>query len=970
MKTKLVVLSHTHWDREWHLPFQEFRWKLVQLMDELLDVLAQHQAPSRNSVSPRAHSEQGDFGETSPTPRSGDAPVTPFRCFMLDGQTILLEDYLELRPGRRMELEQGISSGRILVGPWYVLPDEFLVSGEAIIRNLLLGDAVAREFGEPMRVGYLPDQFGHISQMPQILRGFGLDSAVIWRGVGDELRRTEFAWRAPDGTEVLTLHLPGGYFNGQMLPLDASRFIEHIAKIREKLEARTQTGHVVIMNGGDHQFVQVGLPAILAAAAAQIADAELSHSCLPQVMEEIRRSIAGSGAILPVLESELRNCKLAHLLPGVLSSRMWIKQRNVACENLLEKWAEPFSAWAALEESSGEQHRTRKCSGLDHANLHAGLTLAWKYLLQNQPHDSICGCSIDQVHDEMIARFNWSEGIAEGLVEQALGRIVAHVNTAAPLPTEANSESAPQTRGESYPSPRDRRDEGDSEPRTDNGGTNCVVVFNPVEGPRTDFVSFRATDLNGERFAVVDDRGVFYPCQVLQRRTNPITGQPEVDLGFLAHEVPAFGYRTLRLVSDATSASPATARSDTAGTAGVPHLSRHYPTTFVENAYHETFIGGNRIENEHFSIDVDAEDGTLLVLDKLAGYSYKGLNLFVDGGDAGDEYNYDAPLHDTLVSPDEAPLLSVTESGPCRFTLKIGLTLSVPAQLKSDRRSRKEELVKLPVTSFVTLYPGVRRIDIRTEVDNLAEDHRLRVHFPTGIHSDFAHADGHFTIERRPVDVPVHSLDWIEDPVGTQPQKAFVDVSDETRGLMVVNRGLPEYEALRSKDGVVIALTLLRCIGWLSRDDLHSRRGPAGPVILATGGQCPGRHTFDYSLIPHLSGWAEAFLGARQFNNPMRVQPTTTHSGHLPWRLSFVKVEPDDLVISAVKPAEDGNGLIVRIYNPTPRTVRGAIFLYRQFVRAESVNLREEPLNLLAEERSEVTLDIAQHQIVSVRFTF
>ena len=141
------VISHTHRDREWYQTFQDYRAGLVRLLDELIG-----------------------FMETNPA----------FAYYHLDGQTIMLEDYLEVRPENRKRLQRLIRQGRIIIGQWYVMPDEFLVSGEAMIRNLQLGFAISRSWGvEPMKVGYIVDIFGHNTQMPQICRG--------WHGVGGGL---------------------------------------------------------------------------------------------------------------------------------------------------------------------------------------------------------------------------------------------------------------------------------------------------------------------------------------------------------------------------------------------------------------------------------------------------------------------------------------------------------------------------------------------------------------------------------------------------------------------------------------------------------------------------------------------------------------------------------------------------------------------------------------------------------------
>src|SRR5215469_15623097 len=173
----LILVPHTHWDREWYLTFQQFRMKLVRAVDKVLEAL-----------------------ETDPE----------FSYFMLDGQTIVLEDYLEVRPENAERLQRLAQQGRLLIGPWYLQPDEFLVGAESLIRNLQTGRRMAEPYGGAMPVGYVPDTFGHNAQLPQILRGFGLDTAVFWRGLLPEVESGAFRWVAPDGSDVLVVWLHDG----------------------------------------------------------------------------------------------------------------------------------------------------------------------------------------------------------------------------------------------------------------------------------------------------------------------------------------------------------------------------------------------------------------------------------------------------------------------------------------------------------------------------------------------------------------------------------------------------------------------------------------------------------------------------------------------------------------------------------------------------------------------------------------
>ncbi|MBN1580908.1 MAG: alpha-mannosidase, partial [Anaerolineae bacterium] len=361
-KQTLTFVSHTHWDREWYQPFEEYRIRLVQLIDKLLHIL------------------DHDPG---------------YKYFMLDGQTIVLDDYLAIRPQNRPKIERYVQSGRLLIGPWHILPDEFLVSGESTIRNLLVGAQMCRQFGDGihsarMDVGNIPDPFGHISQLPQILRGFDIDSAVFTRGVSGA--KNEFTWLAPDGTGILVIHQQYGYGNASDMPNDEAMFIARTQQIVDQLSPTATTPHLLAMNGSDHVEPMPELPALLAAADAALPEVDVRHGTLPQFIAAVRAANPGrlGSTALETRSGEMRSGAKAPLLPGVLSARMWIKQRNAASETLLTAWAEPA---AALAELTG--------APLD---LHAQSALvrqAWHYLLQNHPHDSICGCSIDQVHKEM-----------------------------------------------------------------------------------------------------------------------------------------------------------------------------------------------------------------------------------------------------------------------------------------------------------------------------------------------------------------------------------------------------------------------------------------------------------------------------------------------------------------------------------------------------------------------------------------
>jgi len=844
-KKRIHIVSHTHWDREWYLTFEEYQIKLVDLVDHLLDIL-----------------------EKDPE----------YKYFMLDGQTVVLEDYLKIKPENKERLKKLIAKGRLLIGPWYILPDEFLVSGESHIRNLLLGDRICREFGGKMEVGYLPDSFGHIAQMPQLLKGFGIESAVIWRGVGKGVKKTEFIWQASDGSKVLTIHLPFGYCTGAALPSEVSDCEHRIKSMVEKLFPLATTNLLLLMNGCDHLELQPRVPRLITEVNKKMDSAELMHSSLPIFFKELREKVYD----LPIYQKEWRSGERTIIVTGTLSSRMYLKQWNKKVQILLEQWVEPFSSFAYL---AGKSYPS---SLIWHA---------WRYLLENHAHDSICGCGVDEVHEEMITRFKKAQQVGESLYSQAIGYLAANINTA-------------------------------------NNGVN-LVVFNPLPNRRTDLVE-ATLDLDSR----LTRRANWQAGRLIEIREKQKVGRLPTSLRMYDEgnkEIPSVTEKVERVEKikctpdDLPQVQRTTRYHLTLLARDVP--ASGYRTYRIRPSYEKEKEKKPRefkLENEYLKVTPNLKNGTLDIYDKETKRSYENCNLFVDGGDAGDEYTYSPPCEDRLISSVEAKSEIKWEAfNSVRSTLRIEIHLELPVSLNKDRKKRSSKTVDYPITSHVSLYPGVKRVDVKTVVENKAKDHRLRVMFPTEIETDTSYALGHFQVVSRKISSP-ETTEWMEKSYGISPQQNFVDVNNGDFGLTVANQGLPEYEIVEKDQQSIIALTLLRCVGWLSQDGLFTRKGHAAWPFRTPGAQCLGTHSFHYSLIPHRSDWQKArtFIEAEGFNTPMRCWQTGSHEGKLPGEMSLVEVKPDNLILSALKKAEEGEAIILRLYNILPQSVEGSLSFF------------------------------------------
>lgn len=853
-KTKVIVVPHTHWDREWYLTFEGFRFHLVQAMDQVLFLLDEN----------------------------------PEYRFTLDGQVIPVLDYLEVRPAEGERIKKHVRSGRLVIGPWYIQPDEFLVSGEALIRNMLLGTRIAQRFGATTFAGYVPDAFGHIAQLPQILRGFGIDTAFVMRGADnacEQAQGTDFVWRAPDGSFVLCHAMETGYCNADRLSPDPNELTPRLAWLRrvgliepdgpplqallKKLHAQSRTGAVLLLNGCDHLAPQPNVLEVVEELNRKLP----RYQFLVGTILEYVAALKEAEQKLPVVEGEFRTGKIHPILAGVLSIRMPLKQKNAEVQTLLERYAEPL---AALVKIVGGK------------NLKPFLDLSWKILLQNHAHDSICGTGIDEVHKEMMIRFDRAETIARKIIVDAL-----------------------RTLGEGLPPALDRK------------GVP-ILVFNPCPWPRREEVVVEV-----ERPLGLD-------------KAEPTVMGPE-------GEITAAVLGTHLASEQVLAGVQHRLKNPVAFQADLPPLGFKLYTLFWDKKLAATsslIASSCALENEFYRVEV-ASNGTLTLWDKESDHLFKGLCFFEDSGDAGDEYNYSPPAHqETITSIKAEAQVRVAEDLPWKGTLEVDFVVPLPAGLSPARKNRGAVRVDCPLKVFISLQRGLKRVDVVVELENNARDHRLRLGFPAGFKVTHAWAEDSFWVIRRPIRSACEG-ESVEVPPLTHPQKCFVAVGNEKVGMAILNRGLPEYEV--TEDGTVF-VTLLRSVGWLSRDDLRTRKGHAGPPYPTPDAQCLGRHRFVLAIYTYRGTWEEGGVveKAHGFCSPMiGLGLRAPGKSRLPGEMSFVELEPAGLMLSAFKLAEDGDGIILRLYNPTRREIAGKIKVPWKLSKAELVRLDESAPQIL-----------------------
>jgi mannosylglycerate hydrolase len=885
------IVPHTHWDREWYKSFESFRSMLVHMVDDLIELC-----------------------DSDPS----------FTCFTLDGQAVALEDYLLVRPEREAKLRELVQAGRLVIGPWYVLPDEFLVSGEATVRNLLYGRAECRRFGTPMNVGYIPDSFGHIAMIPAIVNGFGMKTALVYRGFGGEPGQTssEYWWHAPDGSTCLMLHLFRHGYSGAYFHQDGTEeILSRFRSLKDEADARATTSHRLLMSGGDHHWPDPLLPKTLDLIRRNF-DGDFVQSSVQRYADAVEKEIG----TIPDVHGELRfGYRYAFaVLGGVYSSRMYIKQANWRSQLLLERYAEPLNAIAESMGMDSQRHL---------------LVHAWKTLMKNHAHDSICGCSIDPVHREMMTRFAAVHDIGTSAVDRAVNHLL----------------------------PADDLASGDDK---------YVFLFNPTPVPRSEIaeaeVRFYLQDIvvglnpdvkiapklpHTRGFGLFDEQGIEVPIQVVNRTEG-------YDITYTQYNYPKQTYaERFGILIDAH---------------GIPPLGFKGWTIRKQArlTHHESRVKAGRtwMENSMVRVDVHSH-GDVTITDKTTGAVMKGLHIFEDGGDVGDEYNYSYPARDRRVlSSRSQARVSQVERGPLRAKLRVALTMSIPVGAAKHRKTRSARTTRIPIVTTITLSASSRTVSFETTVENHARDHRFRVLFPSGIHTDSVEADSQFTVvhrQRKQYDVRKFT---IEHPAAVAPMQRFVAVRNGRRAFVVLTDGLPEYELLPDANAT-LAVTLLRCVGLLAGEDLITRPGgKAGWHNETPEAQCLGRHTFRYAVVSLTAGeYADGRVlqqESERFHLPL-LPIRRKNTAPLPLEASFAAVGSSRLVLSALKEASEGGGIVFRFWNPlqspVEETLRFAMTPHKVVMSRLDETIGE-PLPV--ENGRDVALKVGPSGIITLRVWF
>ena len=936
------IVSHTHWDREWRYSIWETRIMLVDFMDELLELL-----------------ENGSY-----------------ISFLMDGQVMPVLDYLEVRPEKTEQVKKLVSSGKLQIGPWLILPDEYPIDGEAMVRNLVWGNRRCKELGAVLTVGYTPFGWGQTAQLPQMYSGFGIDTAMIGKYVDKERAPdSEFAWRAPDGTELLAtrfgdggrsnfyflLHLdaiegkpfggPGwsykwnqggtAYHRADRKQMEQDPFVlnapdkwyperitpELVEKLWQTTDESVLENDRLMMDGSDYTNAQPLLPKIIERVneVDENPNRKWVHTTLPEFVKIMQSKIDRSS--LTVVDGELRDGPVSKNTGNALSTRLYLKQLNKKAQNALIRFAEPMAAVASMV---GAEY---------HGSL---FNKAWDLLIKSHPHDSINGVMQDVSVKEVSARLVETTDIAESLGNDALKQLIQRIDMSG---FDDHDVLLAVVNPLSYPNSR---------------VTEAWVINTPPGFDMSEdygaISGMQVYDVSGNAISTQCQGFTNEMCHVSENHSRPKPYPVQRHkIFFDTGEIPACGYKIFRVVPLDGMATDGMkeGRPD-----GVEWSDSRARTSSI-------LTTANVMENEFLKLKMNP-NGTFDLTDKEMNKTFVNLNYYEDRGEIGHYWINERPMFDQIHnSLGTHAKIWAEENGPLQATLISEVTMSLPCRGIRKENTRSEKREDFTIRTAVTLRAGQQQVDVNVQFENRHEDHYLRAMFPTGL-TQATHADagGHFTVDHRPIRPVGPTQQSVWPDMATLPQNNFVDLSDGQTGIAFLNDSLTEYEVIDNEERTV-ALSLLRSVrNWVCA----SLGGTSYPS--QKGGQCLGKHEIRYAIMPHKGDWQAANipLKAEQFNVPAVSVQTRVHSGSLPTgEASLFEIDNPALRFSAIKKTEDRDTFIVRIYNPTDDIQAGSLRFFAPLSDAWLTNLNEDRQSEISlTDKHQVPVSAGSQKIVTI----
>ncbi len=858
-RTPAILVAHTHWDREWYLTVEQLRPRLVRLFDNLQHIL-----------------------ETE----------AEYHSFWLDGQTIALEDYWQTSGEKPAWLEKALFDRKILIGPWYTLVDEWLSSGEAMIRNLFQGRRLMNAYGQDNRIGYLPDSFGHISQMPAILAGFGIHNALMYRGIVEgQLPCLEFEWISVGGQRVLGIHLLDGYFNAQRIDVErhlAGPGLERFVDSIRELEPRAATGVLLLMNGVDQALPTPRLSQSIRLLETRLPDLHIRHAGLADYLALVQQHL-GDGTDLPAIQGELPD---APKLDATLSAQVEQKIANRFVENLLTYYVEPLLVLVHPE----RRHAYR-----------GSLRRVWALVTQCHAHDSICSCHSDLVAADVMNRLSRARQLGESLEQELFVEILGTRPAEQPV-------QLPSTLVLRNPLPWEHHDPME------------VTLYVPAGSAPNSLVFEQEGEIIPSHILSVEET-----CRWTEhyygKVYNKAAGTPHLR-ALIQPRLEAGAFAAIHVRSKQnplpTGAGEASGPGHGASTSALPSGRRGI------------LAAANTLDNGIIRVIV-YPDGRFDLTELATGFHAGSLNRLQDEVDRGDLYEHARAVSGRTHSP-RAGAVCVIEESPLRAVLQIESEIECNG-------------IACPLELRIGLAAGSRLVSVAAALDNRAQDHWLRTTcpFPGDLKQLRVHTPFDLVARGLQDGEPYVEGDRVrfQQRLG-QPMRWGLFAQTDQSLLGVFNRGLYEYIY---ETGGQLSISLMRFVG-LIREDLIS--------YPARGANRPGVQHVEYAvgLWPQAE-LPQALRAMHEYNLPPHHiqifdQPPPLPRARLRW-------SNPNWMLSAWKPAEEGEATVLRFWNASGRSQEGALEVAGGLEGAMRCRLDETPIGPLPD-----TVVAGPKEIVSI----
>lgn len=887
MVKKVFVVPHTHWDREWFFTSDQAKVYLLKDLKDVLDHLE----------------DSGQYGS-----------------FLLDGQSSLIEDYLNWRPQERKRVEKLVKEKKLILGPWYTQTDQYLASGESIINNLRIGMKQSDELGGHMNIAYVPDSFGQESSMPQIYQQLGIDDAVLYRGFSlDDTKQSEFTWQGEDGSEISVFRMACGYFIGGVI--DETKLAQLMTEEPFKTVVdQASTDNVLFPNGSDMAPLRFDLPEFIE----RLNQANKGKFTFEVAsLEDYITAVKEDKPELRLITGEQDCGKDMRVHKSISSSRADLKALNTKLQNYLANVVEPL---LALGSYFGLPYPTKTLEDL------------WKKMAKNAAHDSMGNCVSDRVNADIKARYQKVEDIATALVEVTLRQISTGVKNDGHPITLTVFNTLPVERG----------------------GVISKRIYSPSR-------NFKIQDYNGQNIpfeiTAVKDVTELITSSTIQLDPGQAIYLPEkvyqLDVNMQLASIPAFGYKQLSLISEQDQEID---------------LPTRQTGTKIENEFYQISVNvdgsldildklNNHLYQKQAILEENGDDGDSYnyspAKQDLVSYSTAqphrsqciqnalSSKLIID---------YDFSVPSDLAARAKG-LTDVKMPTQMIVTLDQASKL-IKFELNVDNRLPKSHRLCIDFDSEVVTNTTIADIQFGTIKRPLTKKQALK---------DWHQNQGA----------------WQEKPISINTVQSFVAMSDDERGLALIPQGVREYECI-GKDNATIRLTVFRTYGMLGKRDLLYRPGRAsGDETVPTPEAELNQHlSFELAMTTMQTGYDQAALASevKAFETSLQVyQYAEFLNGRLTFpfnpvertadpELSLFKTD-NQLVISTVEQTEEGTGYQMRLYNPLFHPVGDKITFNKQPQVVQLVDLLGNKIaDLQVDNRTVVLPEIDHAKFMTVYF--